>query len=110
MTDRYFSKLRSLIKRETALRGVVLIEDRHRTFARVLQECIVLHLSKTQDPLHDYEIHTRAVQLPSDLNHYTEYTTVRRKDVLLSKDFADAFYVGTSDLDYYVLHQMTSTD
>ena len=109
LTDRYFSKLRSLIKRDAAVRGVVLIEDRHRTFARVLQECIVLHLSKPREPLRDYEIHTRAVQLPSDLNHYTAYTTVRRKDVLLSKDFGNAFYVGTSDLDYYVLDQMTST-
>ena len=61
LTDKYFRNLRKVIKRTSAVRGVVLIQDRHRTFAKVLQECIIVHLAKDTVPGIPYEVRTRTV-------------------------------------------------
>ena len=76
LTDRYFTNLRNIIKRDSELRGVVLITDRHNTFERVLQECIVLHLSKCERPSMNYPIYTRSISIPSQLNHRLDVTLV----------------------------------
>ena len=106
LTDRYFTNLRKVIRRDSELRGVVLIADRHNTFERVLQECIILHLSKSSNPAPSYQVATRAISVPEDLN--TQQFTVQGHSgqVLLNDEYDGAFYIGTTDFDYQVLQRM----
>ena len=106
LTDRYFANLRRVIKKSTELRGVVLIHDRHNTFARVLQECIILHLVRRRMPSTANPVHTRSVWRPSDLNDPQAYFSVASDRVMLGKDYDGAFYVGTSDFEYRVFERM----
>ena len=108
LTDRYFTNLRKVIRRDSELRGVVLIADRHNTFERVLQECIILHLSKNSKPAPSYLVATRAIGVPDDLN--TQQFTVQGDSgqVLLNDEYDGAFYIGTSDFDYQVFERMNA--
>ena len=109
LTDKYFRNLRKVIKRTSAVRGVVLIEDRHRTFAKVLQECIIIHLAKDIVPEENYEVRTRSVKLPVDLNDSTAYLSSASQNVLLDKTYDETFYIGLSDFDYHVFQRMKTT-
>ena len=108
LTDRYFTNLRKVIKQTTELRGVVLIQDRHNTFARVLQECIILHLARESVPPSTYLLHTRSVWRPHDLNDTQAYYSVASNRVMLGRDYDEAFYVGTSEFEYRVFECMDS--
>ena len=106
LTDRYFVNLRKLIKRQSELKGVVLISDRHNTFERVLQECIVFHVVRQEQPAARYMIETRAINVPDDLNDPHGAFVVDSDRVFLADRYSDAFYIGSSDLDYRVFERM----
>ncbi len=110
LTDRYFTNLRKVIKQKTKLRGVVLIADRHNTFDRVLQECIILHLSRNMDarPQPIYSVNTRAISVPTDLNDRQRSVSISSDKVLLGKEYDDSFYIGESEFDYEVFERMNS--
>jgi hypothetical protein len=106
LTDRYFSALRQVLKRNSEIGGVVLIEDRHKTFVRVLQECIILLLTKAANPAPVYKLRTRTVAVPSDLDNREAYLAVDCRRVLLGTKFDEAFYIGTAELDYSIFETM----
>ena len=106
LTDRYFTHLRRLIRQSCELKGVVLIADRHNTFERVLQECIVLHLARAATPRPRYSVETRAITVPEDLNDRRTAFSVDSKRVLLGDAYDGAFYIGPSEFDYDVLERM----
>ena len=108
LTDRYFSSLRKVVKNRSELKGVVLIGDRHNTFDRVLQECIILHLRKCSEPALSYQVNTRGIAIPEDLNGHTTAVSVSSERVLLSQEYDDAFYIATSEFDYQVFERMNS--
>ena len=108
LTDRYFSSLRKVINEKADLHGVVLIQDRHNTFARVLQECIILHLGKFGSTPNNAPIRTRSVWRPDDLNDTTAYYEVFPCRVLLGEDYDGSWYIGTSDEEYSVFERMFS--
>ena len=106
LTDRYFTNLRKVIKQKTELKGVVLIADRHNTFERVLQECIILHLNKTAQPSHTYGVNTCAIEIPEELNYLHNAATVASERVLLGDAYDGAFYIGASEFEYQVFERM----
>ena len=108
LTDRYFTNLRRVIKQKSELRGVVLIADRHNTFERVLQECIILHLNKKTEPAKSYQVNTRAITVPTDLNSPESMVSVTSGRVLLDDEYDGAFYIGASDLEYQVFERMNA--
>ena len=108
LTDRYFTNLRKVISQKSELRGVVLIADRHNTFERVLQECIILHLAKKGEPSESYTVNTRAISIPSDLNEENTAFSTRSERVLLGSEYHGTFLIGTSEFDYFVFEQMNS--
>ena len=109
LTDRYFTNLRKVIKQKSELRGVVLIADRHNTFERVLQECIILHLSRKAQPVALYRVNTRAISIPADLNNSKDMVSVPSDRVLLSEAYDESFYVGASEFEYRVFERMNSS-
>ncbi len=108
LTDRYFTNLRKVIKQRSHLKGVVLIGDRHNTFERVLQECIILHLTKKTEPATSYQVNTRAISIPIDLNDPEDTVAVASDRVLLDERYDGAFYIGASDFEYRVFERMNS--
>ena len=108
LTDRYFTNLRKVIKQKSELRGVVLIADRHNTFERVLQECIILHLNKKTEPAKSYQVNTRAITVPTDLNSPESMVSVTFARVLLDDEYDGAFYIGASDFEYQVFERMNA--
>ena len=108
LTDRYFTNLRKVIRQKSELRGVVLIADRHNTFERVLQECIILHLAKKAEQSESYTVNTRAISIPSDLNEENTAFSTRSERVLLDSEYHGTFFIGTSEFDYFVFEQMNS--
>ena len=108
LTDRYFTNLRKLIKQKSELRGVTLIADRRSTFARVLQECILLHLSKRAAPEKSYLVNTRAITTPEDLNNQEETARVDSERVLLGAAHQWAFFIGASEFEYEVFERMAA--
>ena len=106
LTDSYFRNLRKLIKRKSELRGVVLIEDRHNTFAKVLQKCIILHLAAKSSPSDWYGVKTLSVQIPSELNGAQDYFGIDSETVLMDEKHDHSFYIGVSDFEYDVLEIM----
>ena len=106
LTDRYFSNLRKVIRQKTELKGVVLIADRHNTFERVLQECIILHLSAKAKPSGEYRTNIRSIRIPTDLNDPQGVVPINSGRVLLGDEYDGAFYIGLSDFDYRVFEQM----
>ncbi len=109
LTDRYFTHLRKLIRQSCELKGVVLIADRHNTFERVLQECIVLHLERAAAPRRTYSVETRAIAVPEDLNDRRTAFSVDSNRVLLGDAYGGAFYIGPSEFDYDVFERMDAT-
>ena len=109
LTDRYFAKLREFICSHSELRGVVLIADRHNTFQRVLQECIIFQAAKTIKPAEDYIVQTRAISRPNELNSDKNSFRVASHRVLLGSQYHNAFYIGPSELYYAVFEQMNRT-
>ena len=109
LTDAYFRQLRKLVREQAQISGVVLIEDRHNTFARVLQECIILHLAKPASIADSYQVRTRSVWRPDDLNDPTAYYSVKSERVLLGEEYDRAVYVGTSELEYSVFERMRTS-
>ena len=108
LTDSYFTNLRKVIKQKSELRGVTLIADRRSTFARVLQECIILHLSKKAAPGKSYLVYTRAITTPEDLNSQEERKCIDSKRVLLSAAHQWAFFIGASEFEYEVFERMAA--
>ena len=108
LTDRYFTNLRKVIKQRSHLKGVVLIGDRHNTFERVLQECIILHLTKKTEPATSYQVNTRAISIPIDLYDPEDTVAVASDRVLLDERYDGAFYIGASDFEYRVFERMNS--
>ena len=109
LTDRYFTNLRKVIKQKSELKGVVLIADRHNTFDRVLQECIILHVTKKAEPAKSYQVNTRAISIPTDLNNLEDTVSVPSDRVLLDDKYDGSFYIGASDFDYRVFERMNSS-
>ena len=109
LTDRYFTNLRKVIKQRSELKGVVLIADRHNTFDRVLQECIILHLTKKAEPAKSYQVKTRAITIPTDLNNPEDMVSVTSDRVLLEDEYDGSFYIGASDFEYRVFERMNSS-
>ncbi|MDD9995381.1 MAG: Eco57I restriction-modification methylase domain-containing protein [Dehalococcoidia bacterium] len=109
LTDAYFKQLRRAVRDQAEVKGIVLIEDRHNTFGRVLQECIILHLARLNVIPDSYQVRTRAVWRPDELNDPAGYFAVGSDRVLLGNDYDHALYVGTSTLEYNVFEQMRST-
>ena len=108
LTDRYFTNLRKVIKRKAEVSGVVLIEDRHNTFARVLQECIILHLVRRTHRRSPYSINTRSVRIPTDLNDPQAHHVVSSEKALLGSYYDEAFYIGSSEFEYRIFERMDS--
>ena len=108
LTDRYFTNLRKVIRQKSELKGVVLIADRHNTFERVLQECIILHLAKRTEPAKSYRVNTRAISIPADLNAPRDVVSVDSERVLLNEAYDGAFYIGASEVEYRVFERMNS--
>ena len=108
LTDSYFVNLRKVIKEKSELRGVTLIADRRSTFARVLQECIILHLSKRAAPTKSYLVNTKAITTPEDLNSQEETAHIDSKRVLLGAAHQWAFFIGASEFEYEVFERMAA--
>ena len=108
LTDRYFTNLREVIRRRAMLKGVTLIADRHNTFDRVLQECIILHLHATAGPIGEYAVSARATNAPSDLNAPRNAVKIDSGRVLLGDEYGGSFYIGPSDFDYQVFERMNA--
>ena len=106
LTDRYFTNLRKVIKRNSELAGVVLIADRHSTFDRVLQECIILRLVKRSSPPSAYHVNTRAIATTDDLSDPQTAVSVDSNRVLLPDAYDGAFFVGGSEFEYQVFERM----
>ena len=106
LTDKYFTNLRRVIKKKAELTGVVLIEDRHNTFDRVLQACIILLLTRVNSPAVQYQVRTRQVEIPTDLNDPRAYLSVVSNRVLLSGDYDESFYVGSTEFEYEIFERM----
>ena len=106
LTDRYFTNLRKVIKRHSELVGVVLIADRHNTFERVLQECIILRLVKRSSPPGAYLVNTRAIATTDDLSDPQTAVSVNSKRVLLPDAYGGAFFVGGSEFEYQAFERM----
>ena len=109
LTDRYFTNLRKVVKRDAELRGVVMIADRHNTFASVLQECILLQLERRETPSDSYPVNTRAVHIPSDLTDPLATNSENSSRVLLGDNYHGAFYIGNSDIEYEAMERMSAT-
>ena len=109
LTDRYFTNLRKVVRRESELKGVVLIADRHNTFEHVLQECIILHLSATKIPERNHPTKIRSIHVPSDLTDPQAFISVGTDRVLLGDDYHGAFYVSSSEFEYQVFERMKDT-
>ena len=108
LTDKYFTNLRKVIRQRSQLKGVVLIADRHNTFERVLQECIVLHLARRAKQSEVYSVKTRAISVPTDLNDPHDMVSVPSDRVLLRSEYDGSFYIGESEFDYEVFERMNS--
>ena len=108
LTDKYFTNLRKVIRQRSQLKGVVLIADRHNTFERVLQECIVLHLARRAKQSEVYSVKTRAISVPTDLNDPHDMVSVTSDRVLLRSEYDGSFYIGESEFDYEVFERMNS--
>ena len=108
LTDRYFTNLRKVIKQKSQLKGVVLIGDRHNTFERVLQECIILHLARKTNPTGAYHVNTQSISVPSDLNSRQDVVSITSDRVLLGNEYDDSFYIGESEFDYEVFERMNA--
>ena len=106
LTDRYFTNLRKVIKRKSELAGVVLIADRHNTFERVLQECIILRLVKRSSPPGAYLVNTRTIATTDDLSDPQTAVSVDSNRVLLPDAYDGAFFVGGSEFEYQVFDRM----
>lgn len=106
LTDRYFTNLRKVIKRDSELAGVVLIADRHNTFDRVLQECIILRLVKRSSPPGTYLVNARAIATTDDLSDPQTAVSVDSNRVLLSDTYDGAFFVGGSEFEYQTFERM----
>ena len=87
---------------------MVLIGDRHNTFERVLQECIILHLARKTNPARAYRVNTQSISVPSDLNSRQDVVSVTSDRVLLGSDYDDSFYIGQSEFDYEVFERMNA--
>lgn len=108
LADKYFMNLRRVIKNSCELKGVVLISDRHNTFERVLQECIILHLARKMKPSSIYLLAARSISIPSDLNNAQDKISITSDRVMLGGDYNDCFYIGESGFDYRVFESMNS--
>ena len=108
LADRYFTNLRKVVKRDAELRGVVMIADRHNTFASVLQECILLQLERRENPSDSYSVNTRAVHIPADLTDPLATNTENASRVLLGDKYHSAFYIGNSDIEYEAMERMSA--
>ena len=108
LTDRYFMNLRKVIKQKSELRGVTLIADRRSTFARVLQECIILHLSKGASLAKSYLVNTRAITTPEDLNNQEETARIDSERVLLGAAHQWTFFICASAFEYEVFERMAA--
>ena len=108
LTDRYFTNLRKVVKRDAELRSVVMIADRHNTFASVLQECILLQLERRKNPSDSYLVNTRAVHLPADLTDPLATNSENSGRVLLGDNYHSAFYIGNSDIEYEAMERMNA--
>ena len=90
------------------LKGVTLIADRHNTFDRVLQECVILHLHAAAGPIGEYAVSARATNAPSDLNAPRNAVKIDSGRVLLGDEYGGSFYIGSSDFDYQVFERMNA--
>ena len=108
LTDRYFTNLRKVIKQQSELADVVLIADRHNTFDRVLQECIILRLVKKPEISDTYLVNTRAIATTDDLSDPDTRVSVASSRVLLPGGYDRAFYIGGSEFDYQVFERMNA--
>ncbi len=108
LTDKYFMNLRKVIQRQSELKGIALIADRHNTFENVLQECIILHLSKKTNPAPSYVVSIRAISKPIDLTDSQTAHSIRSERVLLGDEYDNAFYIGASEFDYQVFEKMNA--
>ena len=108
LTDKYFMNLRKVIKQSSEIRGVVLIADRHNTFASVLQECIILQLARKANPSENYIINARVVWTPADLDEADAQHSAQSSKALLGVDYDETFYIGASEFDYLVFERMNS--
>jgi len=106
LTDRYFGNLRRLLKRRSQLDQVVIIEDRHNTFTRVLQACILLFLTRRSKPARDHNVQTRRVFRPTDLNEYCAPYEVPAGRVMLGAQYDDSFFIANESLAYDVFEQV----
>lgn len=106
LSDHYFTNLRKVIKRNSELAGVVLIADRHNTFDRVLQECIILRLIKRSRPPSAYLVNTRAIATSDDLSDPQTVVSVDSNRVLLPDAYDGAFFVGGSEFEYQAFERM----
>ena len=106
LTDRYFTNLRKVIRLQAMLKGVTLIADRHNTFDRVLQECVILHLHRSAGPIGEYTVSARATNVPSDLNAPQNVVRIDSGRVLLGDQYGGSFYIGSSDFDYQAFERM----
>ena len=108
LTDRYFSNLRKVVRQQSELKSVVLIADRHNTFERVLQECIILHLSKTSKQCKPYEVKILGISVPEDLNTNERTVSINSQRVLLGEEHDWAFLIGESEFVYQIFEKMNS--
>ena len=108
LTDRYFTNLRKLIRRNAELQGVVMISDRHNTFEGVLQECIIPHMTRKSSVSDVYPMHIRNVVRPDDLLVPHARISVDSSLVMLSEQHDGAFLIGTSMFDYKVFKRIAS--
>ena len=108
LTDRYFTNLRKVIRQTSYLNGVVLISDRHNTFERVLQECIILHLIRKAGAPKIYPVNVRSISRPDDLADSRVRATISSERVLLGKEHDGTFYIGNSEFDYQVFERMNT--
>ena len=109
LTDKYFTNLRNVITSQSQIKSVVLIADRHNTFDRVLQECIIIHLNRKACPATHYLMWTRSISVPSDLNSLQGMVQVSSEQVLLGDDFNKAFYISSRQRDYHIFETMLRT-
>ena len=108
LTDKYFVNLRRVIKKQAQLKGVVLIGDRHNTFERVLQECIIVHLARKLDLTDTYRVDTQAISVPTELNDRQAVISMASNRVLLGREYDDSYYIGESEFDYKVFERMNA--
>ena len=106
LTGRYFSNLRKVIRKQAELKGVVLIADRHHTFENVLQECIIPHFVRKDEPALPHMVSMRNISVPSDLHNPKAGFSVSSSRVFTGEEFDGAFYVADSEFAYQVFERM----